>query len=209
MSDTGTASMTMAFASPVFRFQIPNAETLNAMLEEESLAMREKSSGMKRSNRQGWHSDTDLMERTELGLSKLAKIIENSTHAASKAIAPEFDATEYTFSASGWININPQHGYNVPHRHIGAAWSGCYYVTVPKMEDGPSGSIEFVSPVIYPRELKVFNATCYKDNLTMRPKAGDLLLFPSYLMHWVYPNEVDEERITIAFNGSYYPKKPN
>ena len=208
MSETGSASMTMAFASPVLRFQIPNSEALNATLVEESLAMREQSAGMKRSNRQGWHSDTDLMERTEPGLSKLASIIRNCTNSASKAIAPQFDASKHKLVASGWININPQHGYNVPHRHIGAGWSGCYYVTVPKADDGPSGSIEFVSPVVVPRELKVFNATCYKDNLTMKPKAGDLLMFPSYLMHWVYPNEIDEERITIAFNANYVPNKP-
>jgi hypothetical protein len=27
-----------------------------------------------------------------------------------------------------------------------------------------------------------------------------LLMFPSYLRHWVYPNESDQDRVTIAFN---------
>ena len=28
-------------------------------------------------------------------------------------------------------------------------------------------------------------------------------MFPSYLRHWVYPNESEEERVTIAFNARF------
>jgi len=30
-----------------------------------------------------------------------------------------------------------------------------------------------------------------------------MILFPSYLVHWVYPNEADTERWSIAFNATF------
>ena len=204
--DKLTATLTQAFASPILRYQAPGAEALNAKLVSEALALRDASSGIKRSNRQGWHSENDLMFRKEPGFSELARFIERAIRSATKAIAPDFDMAHHVLRANGWVNINPQHGYNVPHNHGGYMWSGCYYVTVPPVEEGPSGCIEFLSPHLVSAEFQVLGAACYKEKVTMRPKAGDLLLFPSYLTHWVYPNEADAERITIAFNGAYLPK---
>ena len=40
-----------------------------------------------------------------------------------------------------------------------------------------------------------------------------MIIFPSYLRHWVYPNEEESERVSIAFNIRYssaaqYPPQP-
>ena len=35
---------------------------------------------------------------------------------------------------------------------------------------------------------------------TLRPEPGQLVVFPSFLMHWVWPNQSDEDRIVIAWN---------
>lgn len=206
-SDTPTSSGTlrMAFASPIMLFQMPDAAKFNAMLVKEAHALYAGSSGITRSNRQGWHSDTDLMTRPEPGLSTLARFITSAMLEATRAIAPGFDPAKFRVTTEGWININPQHGYNVPHRHLGYHWSGCYYVTVPVEEGSESGSIEFLSPLIVPAEYKLLGASCFREKIVMRPMPGDLLIFPSYLTHWVVPNEVDEDRITIAFNGAYLP----
>ncbi len=205
-TDATSGKMTMAFASPILRFAMPEAERLNAMLIEEAHAIRAASNGITRSNRQGWHSEPDLMKRSEPGLSALARYIKKAMFNATQAIAPQFDIAGHRLVADGWININPQHGYNVPHRHLGYQWSGCYYVTVPPVEGSPSGSIEFLSPLTVPAEFRGFGAGCYNEKMVMRPNAGDLLLFPSYLTHWVVPNESEQERITVAFNGAYLPQ---
>lgn len=199
-------SLTMAFASPILHLRVPDAARLNDTLIAEAHAIRDSSAGLQRSNRQGWHSDSDLMTRQEPGLSELAGIIRRSIHSATKAISPEFRFEDHKMAAEGWININPQHGYNVPHKHTGFMWSGCYYVTVPEVDEASSGSIEFISPLIVPGEYTIFGAQCYSDKIRTRPKAGDMLLFPSYLTHWVFPNAADAERITIAFNATYVRK---
>jgi uncharacterized protein (TIGR02466 family) len=201
--DQTRASMTMAFASPILHLPVPDAARLNETLIAEAHAIRDFSTGLHRSNRQGWHSDSDLMKRQEPGLTELMGIIRNAIHSATKTISPEFSFKDHKMAADAWININPQYGYNVPHKHSGFMWSGCYYVTVPEADEESSGSIEFLSPLIVPGEYATLGALCYADKITTRPKAGDMLLFPSYLTHWVVPNSVDAERITIAFNATY------
>lgn len=198
----------MAFSSPILRIPFSDAERVNPLLIAEAKAIKAQSTGVQRSNRQGWHSDTDLMSRTEPGLSELARFIRKAINTATKTIAPNFRLEDYRLVSEGWININPQHGYNKPHSHGGFMWSGCYYVTVPEVSNGPSGSIEFLSPVLVPHGYSELKADCYKDRITMRPNAGDILLFPSYLTHWVFPNEAQADRITIAFNGLYLPQTP-
>lgn len=201
-----TAGMTLAFASPILRFTVPNAVGLNSKLTAEAHAMRALDSGITRSNRQGWHSKTDLMTRKEPGVSELVTFIERVIRSATLTIAPSFNASGYRLVSDGWININPQHGFNVPHRHNGFMWSGTYYVTVPVSPAGSrSGNLEFLSPLTVPGEYGVLGANCYSEKITIRPKAGDLILFPSYLTHWVYPNDTDQERISIAFNGTFLP----
>ena len=202
-----TVTLTQGFANPILRFQIPNAEALNRLLLQEAAAMRAEAPAMVRNKgRTGWHSQKDLMQRREPGLSQLAGIIPSCIQSASRAIAPEFDPAAFRLVTEGWININPPQGYNAPHRHSGFIWSGCYYVNLPAADEGPSGCIEFLSPVLVPGEFRLLGAACYQDRITMRPKAGDMLLFPSYLTHWVYPNDTEEDRLTIAFNGTYLPK---
>ena len=42
-----------------------------------------------------------------------------------------------------------------------------------------------------------------RDNFTLDPREGDVLLFPSAMQHYVEPLETDYDRISIAFNNSF------
>jgi hypothetical protein len=66
-----------------------------------------------------------------------------------------------------------------------------------------TGTIEF-QPLNY---IYKINHPCWTYNGTMKyaPEDGDILLFPSYLLHRVEPNPIDKERINVAFNVSYIP----
>ena len=44
------------------------------------------------------------------------------------------------------------------------------------------------------------------DKIRVHPKPGEALLFPSQLLHWVLPNDSEENRVTIAFNLGAKPK---
>ncbi|EGD78706.1 hypothetical protein PTSG_01685 [Salpingoeca rosetta] len=74
------------------------------------------------------------------------------------------------------------------HTHPNNMVSGVFYVAVP--ED--AGPIVFSDPRgPYPG---------LDGTIVVQPKAGDLILFPSWLPHQVMPTACTEPRISIAFN---------
>lgn len=100
-----------------------------------------------------------------------------------------------------WMNINRKTNFNIIHNHAGYQLSGTYYVSVPEN----SGKIMFrnptpgatVNPLFY---WEHFQGDFQKYNL----KDGMLLLWPSYLDHFVEPSKTDEPRISISFDINAY-----
>jgi uncharacterized protein (TIGR02466 family) len=197
------------FYSPLLVFQLPDVAALNQRLLVEAAAMRASSPGLERSNQNGWHSDDDFFELTEPGCMQLRGHMLEAVRQATLRVAPKYDFSAMAMQAEGWININGQGGYNTPHDHPGWVWSGCYYVRVPSIapgeEPGRSGAIEFLDMRTNVRVLTVDDATCFMSKYTLQPSDGMLVLFPSYLRHWVYPNEQSIERVSIAFNARFVP----
>jgi len=92
---------------------------------------------------------------------------------------------------------------NAPHTHPGAHWSGVYYVSQPRIETGKSGKIEFLNPRTDLPNWRILKAPAFSAKKSLRPESGEMILFPSYLVHWVYPNETEEDRVTVAFNATF------
>jgi uncharacterized protein (TIGR02466 family) len=102
-----------------------------------------------------------------------------------------------------WMNANLPGGYNAPHTHPGAHWSGVYYVAQPDVETGSSGKIEFLDPRTDLPNWHLLEASAFNAKKSIQPMPGELILFPSYLLHWVYPNETSQDRVTIASNATF------
>lgn len=190
------------FASPLMGFEIPDAEALNRALEADCQSRRKAETGMAVSNQAGWHSDRDLFSRPEDSFKTLCSHISKVLMHVVQSTLPSFNLSTHDIHGQGWVNINPKGGFNTPHDHTGFHWSGCYYVNVPQSENERSGIIEFLDPrgstgIRAPQVSMVF-----APKSQVRPRAGTMLIFPAYLRHWVYPNQDDEDRISIAFNAS-------
>jgi uncharacterized protein (TIGR02466 family) len=98
--------------------------------------------------------------------------------------------------AESWININRMGHYNTAHVHPNNVLSAVIYIRTPK----DSGEIFFENPtpaVHYPIDSskEIFNG-----NFWIQPKPGDMLIFPSYLRHYVGMNKSNDPRISIALN---------
>lgn len=109
-----------------------------------------------------------------------------------------------------WINVNGKNDYNVQHNHIGGFISGVLYVKTPEN----CGNIFFVDPLTSVRSAYEYNFhvsgrlplnNVFSKSWCYEPKEGLLILFPSWLEHYVEPNKSDEDRISIAFNIGVKP----
>lgn len=98
-----------------------------------------------------------------------------------------------------WFNVNSKNGYNISHNHGGAFISGVLYI-----QSSETGSIEF-EPLNYIYKIN-HPAWFYNGTAKYDPQDGDMILFPSYLMHRVEPNPSDKERINVAFNIGFNRK---
>jgi uncharacterized protein (TIGR02466 family) len=215
MSKVKLTSVEALFYSPLLQFQISDCEALNRQLLEETDAIRARSSGVTKSNKKGWQSDADFFRRTEPGYTALRNHIVEAVLEATRRLSPNFDFKSNEPQMEGWINVNPPGAFNAPHTHPGSALSGTYYVSIPPdsvsiapespsiAPDAKSGTFEFIDPRVNAGSLSIEGATCFDHGVFVKPKDGLMIIFPSYLRHWVYPNEEESERVSIAFNIRY------
>jgi uncharacterized protein (TIGR02466 family) len=100
---------------------------------------------------------------------------------------------------SFWVNILPKGGVHTGHIHPHSVVSGTYYVDVPegssalKLED-PRLAMMMAAP---PRRADASLAN--RSFVLVEPKAGEVLLWESWLRHEVPLNQ-GGERISISFN---------
>ena len=193
------------FATPFLCRYYPDTESLNKRLQEivlERERMSPPPSAM--SNVGGWQSmKRDLLDWPYPEMATLRDWIVEAVK----------EMTGFTFGgqplrASGklriysWANVLRHGNFNRIHNHPGTSWSGVYYVSVgdePASET--DGMIEFVDP----RGSANMIATPgrpFDQRVRIRPRAGELILFPSFLQHFVNPCESEGTRISIAFNVS-------
>lgn len=196
------------FSTPFFSFEIKGYESLNAALIEEGHKLRSQSSGALKSNKGGWHSSGNLFNETAPCFAMLSVMAETAVKQATRRISRvDLDALDMKLFA--WMNINPIGAYNAPHTHPGAHWSGVYYVSQPEVEDDNAGRIEFLDPRSDLPHWRLLKASAFNLKKSLKPQPGEMILFPSYLVHWVYPNIADDERISIAFNATFSKRSKN
>lgn len=210
MTQSNKPQVKWLFATPVIGFLHPEASFLNNSLWADTYRLRQETDGIQRSNRKGWHSNDDLFTRPESSFSELRDWIIDCSKQACNALSRDFLKTSQKLRIQAWANINGTGSMNCPHSHPGAQWSGVYYVKTPEAKSSPSsGMLEFLDPrggSITSQAIR--GAECFSPKYSILPRSGLLVLFPSYLVHWVYPNDSTEERMSIAFNINYEAHEP-
>lgn len=115
---------------------------------------------------------------------------------ANGSILPAFRHTNrFEFSASWSVRLKRE-GFHTMHFHPMGRISSAYYVDLPdEIGDGSdrSGWIKFGEPD------RDFPAGFQAEHFA-RPRAGKLVLFPSYMWHGTVPFESDHPRTTVAFD---------
>jgi uncharacterized protein (TIGR02466 family) len=114
-----------------------------------------------------------------------------------------------------WFHVTRRGGYFSLHNHPNASWSGVYCVDSGRRAgDKPEGgALTFVNPTLTASmHIDAGNAAfqgAFASGLrSLRMEPGQLVLFPSWVLHEVTPFEGDGERITVAFNCWFGLKEP-
>lgn len=148
------------------------------------LEMKENVPSVSKSNFGGWHSPSNLYEH---GIFKeLASLILN----VAKDITQPYRRTSDLQFLEMWSMVNTKYNYNAHHTHEGII-SGVFYLQVPEN----SGRLILCNPAVRSQSHPIRN----KD-FPVEPEQLALILFPSWLEHYVEPSHSNEERIAISFN---------
>ena len=95
-----------------------------------------------------------------------------------------------------WVVRQFKNEYNPIHYHSGSI-SGVGYLKMPKnlnkgkKKSKTNGTIDFIHGSRSLLNKSIFNH---------KPRVGDMIIFPNYLMHTAYPFNVDGERRSFSFN---------
>lgn len=194
------------FTTPVFRDKVELTTEQRAEICRYFIDLRDASAGEKKSNRGGWHSTGNLFAPEHTQFPAMREAV---TKALFQYIGEVFAYRgEIQLALTGWTVINRPGDYNVPHNHAANMLSGALYLRVPEGMKG--GAIIFQDPRLNlnahetegMRRLKV-KPPWMNPSITVQPSEGEILVFPSWLNHWVEPYQCDDAdglRIVLSFN---------
>jgi len=127
----------------------------------------------------------------------LAEAVKDGTKYVLNNLLYEYE----DFAITGmWSTVLTQRSIHRPHTHSNNMWSGVYYVQSDKEANA---RIHFYDPrpqadVITPTLKKL---TRENSHVWFWPSlVNRMIIFPSWLQHYVEPNPSETPRISIAFN---------
>lgn len=189
------------FVTPIWNCKFPDFTEHKQTFIDAVRKFKNENEGIQKSNiGGGYQSPFNLMQ--EQALSPLYEyILDQST-----IICQQLNMFDVNIGISGsWVNFNDtRSASNILHNHEGIL-SGIFYLNVPE----GSGALILQNPGLNTlwEGLKFVES---RNNITgeltnIVPVEGEIIIWPSYLMHGVHPNSHDGERISIAFNVSGVP----
>lgn len=146
-----------------------------------------------RTNRQGWNSaDMAVLEQPVFAP------LQRAIRAGCASALAQMGVHPVHWRLQSWVNLHDRGGFNFLHVHEGCLLSGSYYLQVP----AGAGKLVFRDPrpgVIH-GYVKGTVPNGYGD-IQLAAEAGLLVLFPSWLEHFVEPHEGEQPRISLSFNA--------
>jgi|TARA_B100001175_G_C19282804_1_gene529657 uncharacterized protein (TIGR02466 family) len=97
---------------------------------------------------------------------------------------------------SWWLNINQKGNFNMQHTHPRCDLAGIWYLT------DNNNTLVFSDPLQHTRHTlyKAFPEVGMCEGVFVNAKAGEILIFPSDLPHFVEPHPLDTPRVSVSFN---------
>ena len=183
------------FIVPVYEFDLNTVTYNNLKVNNEELKTfveRFK----KLPNRAATKSNVGGFQSVDLPLDILE--VQHLVNVIEQTISDDktFDSKFHQIVFNMWFNINKKNDSNSSHFHPFSVYSGVYYLKAPEN----CGNIIFEAPNL---DLLHYYNNGEGGIYSLPPVENTLYVFPSWLKHFVQPNQNEEEdRISISFNTS-------
>jgi uncharacterized protein (TIGR02466 family) len=197
---------TLLYVAPLQR---GGRSDLNRRLLAECLQLREDDlAGRRWSTRNypgGYTSYGSLCRMQQLSptFARLERALTTHVRRYAKSLALDLEGRDLSMTDC-WVNVMPEGVVHSLHLHPLSTISGTYYVRTPS---GASG-LKFEDPRLDrymaapPRRADAPEAL--RPWHTVTAKAGQVVLFESWLRHEVPPNPSKTPRVSISFNFSWF-----
>ena len=184
------------FATQLYETELGDERLLDDLAHSIRALARDDEAGRRWSNEHHYAGYTSYASLNDLpkrdpAFSDLAKLL--TRHAATFAAECGFDLGRKPKLDSLWANLLKSGGQHSGHIHPHSIISGTLYVDVPR----GSGAIRFEDPRL---PLMMAAPQLLESFVTVKPRAGLLLMWESWLRHEVLAGSGRGERLSISFN---------
>tara|TARA_B100000131_G_C17872403_1_gene514768 strand:+ start:64 stop:645 length:582 start_codon:yes stop_codon:yes gene_type:complete len=167
------------FPTPIWQIKGAPQQLIDVLLQG-AYACKDQVENNKRSNEGGYQSPPfDWDQFHPEGIQYVEDIVK-------KEIKEEGEDAQVA-KVAWWYNINPTGAWNTPHTHPGVDLAAVLYLT------DTQGELAFMPP--HNRSIGM-----NRGYQSMNNKKGDLIIFPSDIIHMVLPNKSKEDRVSISMN---------
>lgn len=199
------AEIQSLFVTQLYRASLGGAAGLDAELALACRAIaKEDGAGQAWSKAHGYRGYTsyaslDDLPRRDPAFAALKRALDKHAAAFAKALAFDLGGKRLSLNAI-WINVLEPGGTHSGHIHPRSVLSGTYYVDVPagasalKLED-PRHAMMMAAP---PRQEDAPDAL--RSFVYVSPRAGDVLMWESFVRHEVPSNGAKKARVSVSFN---------
>lgn len=202
------AEIKTLFVTKLYRATLDEAKALNTDLLKSCRAISADDEAGKRWSREkaykGYTSYASLndLPKRDPSIAALKALLDKHAAVFAKSLHLDLGGKKLKLD-SLWINVLEPGGVHTAHIHPHSVLSGTYYVDTPsgasalKLED-PRHAMMMAAPPRAedaPEEERTF--------IYIAPKAGDVLMWESYLRHEVVMNAAKKPRVSISFNYAW------
>lgn len=208
------------FAVPFAEVELPDTQQLNAELR--TLFLEREGAGAAYRNpdpsmflQSGvFESRFDLFHWTDPSVVRLRDLCNTALFrmvGELNGYGPE-QLRDLRMNVDAWFHVTRAGGTFGLHNHPMASWSGVYCVDSGYDGDPQTGELMFMNPNATSNMFMDLAVANLKQPWGLTPKGyllrpGQLVMFPSWVLHQVLPYHGPRERITVAFNA-WFRKAP-
>ena len=186
------------FPTPFYKFKL---DIDNRQILDECYDLKKKDpNGVKKSNVGGWQSQVYTLFSINKSLTPYIQNLAYNVILAANDISRDY-GLDVIFDERGcdwWININDSFCYNAVHSHPGSSLIALYYPKISNMNQGNLSLIRSDGS----HHIELYQNREDYVNFELNAEEGIIYIIPSNVLHFVKPNQINETRVSIAFNLS-------